>query len=279
MNTPAPLDVKVIYSASKRRRRGWRPSRTGVSIRDSGLVVLGILNLIAAGGLYYGTCWLADPELRLTLIRHLPLPGVDIDAAAEMLTPSQPQSPGSQTPTIVRPAPSATPSTTGQTARAVLLIATVVGWEALAVITACALALLGGALLGQAGTPGLRLAGVILGLVGLVAVGWAAYGLWGQYGRFVPDQLRTDIGGLVLLAALLGLVFGRGIQGLTYLVAITLILSAAGSVLGLYIGAQYDAVKTQELPLPFFVFLVLVFVIHSLWGWILLPLASRIRPY
>ncbi|UCC29101.1 MAG: hypothetical protein JSU86_12965 [Phycisphaerales bacterium] len=297
MNTPAPLDIKVIYSATKRHRRGWWASRAAVPIQDTGLVVLGILNVIAAGGLYYATCWWADPELRFRVLMHTPLPGVDLrEAKLPSASPptgeeAQPiwiisevaKQQGRLPPDLVPDSAEAprdlTANARAQTAQAVKFVGTVVGWEALATIAACALALAGGALVGRAGTAGLRLAGVVVALVGLVAIGWAAYDLWVQYGRLVPDQLRTDIGGLVLLAALAGLVIGRRIRGLTYLAAIILILSAAGSVVGLYVGAQFDAVKPEELPLPFFAFVVVVFVIHSLWGWVLLLLASRIRPY
>ena len=297
MNTPAPLDIKVIYSATKRHRRGWWASRAAVPIQDTGVVVLGILNVIVAGGLYYATCWRADPELRFRVLMHTPLPGVDLQEATlpgavsptgEAAEPvwiiseiarQQGQLPPDLSPGLPKAARDPKANARTQAAQAITFVGTVVGWEALAIIAACSLALAGGALVGRAGTAGLRLAGIVVGSVGLVAVGWAAYHLWVQYGRLVPDQLRTDIGGLVLLAALAGLLIGRRIRGLTYLAGIMLILSAAGSVVGLYIGAQYEAVKPEDLPLPFFAFAVLVFVIHSFWGWVLLLLASRIRPY
>ncbi len=81
---------------------------------------------------------------------------------------------------------------------------------------------------------------------------------------------------LVVVFALMGLIIRRGEKRLTRLAAIILIVSAAGSALGLYIGAHYDAFESEQLFLPFVAFLAVVFVIHSFWGWVLLPLASRI---
>ena len=69
---------------------------------------------------------------------------------------------------------------------------------------------------------------------------------------------------------------GRGAGRLTYLAAIMLILAAAGSAMGLWIGTSYDAIKPHELPTALMPSMVLVFILHSLWGWILVPIASRI---
>jgi hypothetical protein len=83
--------------------------------------------------------------------------------------------------------------------------------------------------------------------------------------------------GPVVVCALLGWAIGRGTRGITYVAAVTLVVSAVGSVVGLYLGTLYDAVEPAELPMPLLPFLATVFLIHSIWGWILLPLASRVR--
>lgn len=285
MDTTQPLEVKVIYSSSKQHRGRLTP-RPGRPAGQSRLVVLGLLNLIAAGAVYYGTCWWADREVRVALLLYTPLMGIDVDEAASFL-------PGSQgLPSESRPAPaphesveqpaadsgSETPrkEQQGDPGNPELFVGTAVGWEVLSVLSACALAFSGGALLSRGGRS-LRIAGFVVGVVGLGLVGWQAYELWQRYASFAPDQQRLDIGGLVLLFALIGIASGRGVRGWTYLAGILLIVAAAGSTFGLYVGRQYGAFDLTGLPLSFPVLLVAVFVIHSLWGWILLPLAARIR--
>ena len=164
----------------------------------------------------------------------------------------------------------------GATSEAILFVGTAIGWEALATLAACALALSGGTLLGRAGGAGWRRGVLILCLLTLATLGWAALGLWTKYERLTPDLLRYGIAVFVVLVALTGLALRRGEKLLTYLAAIVLILSAAGSVVALCIGSRYEAVNPAELPMPFVIFLALVFALHSLWGWILLPLASRV---
>ncbi len=285
MDTAQPLEVKVVYSSSKQHRVRRTP-RAGRPAGNSRLVVLGLLNLSVAGAVYFGTCWWADRELRVVLLLHTPLTWIDVEEAASFL-------PGSQTlPSHSRPAgvtPESVEETVtgsgseapreepqGETGRPELFVGTAVGWEVLSVLSACALAFSGGALLSRGGRS-LRIAGIVVGVVGLGVVGWQAYELWQRYASFAPDQQRLDIGGLVLLFALIGVASGWGVRGWTFLAGILLIVAAAGSSFGLYIGRQYGAFDFTGLPLSFPVLLVVVFAIHSLWGWILLPLAARIR--
>jgi hypothetical protein len=283
MDRTRPLEIKVVYSASKQ----GRPARR-VRVRPSGharLVVLGLLNLLAAGGVYYGTCWQADPELRIALITHTPLRGVDIDQAAALLPGSRTQAaqrePGGTAPgpavndpdEPVEPAAADAPRGASQPG---LFVGTVLAWEALCVLSACALALSGGALLARGGRAW-RGVGIIAGVGGLLLLGWQAYGLWQRFEAFVPDQQRLDAGAVVVLFALIGLIVARGARGLTCLAALLVIVAAAGSVFGLHVVRQYEAFDPTRLPISFPWLLILVFVLHSLWGWILLPLAWRIR--
>lgn len=276
MASAPPLDIKVVYSSSRRYRLGGRILRGGGPTPRSRLLLLGLVNLLAASGLYYATWWLADPELRIKLIFHTPLPGVSPQMTAGVLVPPRPKLSPSRPPAAVGQAPGAVHSAKGVSTDALIFVGTVVAWEILATIAACALALSGGTLVGYPESGRWRRGVLILALLALAALGWAMLGLWTRYQRFTPDQLRYGVASLVVLIALIGLFIRRGARTLTFLAAIVLIISAAGSAVGLYIGKQYDAIKPEELPLPFLAFVTLVFVIHSLWGWILLPLASRV---
>ena len=276
MASAAPLDIKVVYSSSRRHPRRGRNLRGGGPTPRSRLLLLGLVNLLAASGLYYTTWWLADPELRIKLIFHTPLPGMSPQMTAGVLVPPRPKLSPPPPRAVVGQAPGAAHSVKGVSTDALIFVGTVVAWETLATIAACALALSGGTLVGFAESGRWRGVVIILALLALAALGWAMLGLWTKYQRFTPDQLRYDVASLVVLIALMGLFIRRGARRLTFLAAIVLIISAAGSAVGLYIGKQYDAVKPEELPLPFLAFVILVFVIHSLWGWILMPLASRV---
>src|SRR3990172_2018373 len=88
MTTSAPLEVKVIFDASSRGRR--RPTRRvshspRVS-RSSPWIVLGLLNFLAAGGLYYATWWRVDPFIYMTLMLKTPV-DMDLNMAAGIFMP------------------------------------------------------------------------------------------------------------------------------------------------------------------------------------------------
>ena len=282
MNSTPPLNIKVVYSVSKRQRKPRRVSYGGGTKRGRLLWLLGLLNLVAAGGLYYGSWWPVDKELYLKLMLHTPLPGVDLDAASDLMGDrGAPDSGAPQSQLEPETAPSAGQSPSegsrfsGRTTQ-VVMVATVYSWLTLVTVAASALALSAGSALGRAGGPFGRRVGLILLLGTVLALGWGACSVWIDYGMgYPPNHLRIGMGGLVLLAALLGLAIGRGTRGLTYLAAIMLILSAAGSAVALYLGAMCDAVGPERATLQF---LALIFVIQSLWGWVLLPPASRAVP-
>ncbi len=273
MGTAPQLEIKVIYGASSRNRRRPRTGFRGYVTRSTRWVALSVVNLLVATGLYYGTWWLADPELRVKLIMHTEFTGVNLNAVAAELIPAKPMSPGAQTPPAAVKAPIATPTVEGPTTLGFMFVATAIGWEFLSTVTICVVALSSGALLHKWGSRKLHIWCALLGVVALCALGWKIHGSWSDYGRFVPDQLRLGIGLLVVAAVLSGLLMGRRAKGLTYLAAFALIFSAGSTVLGLYIGAECDAIKPQHASA---MFLVTVFVLHSLWGWILLPAASRL---
>ena len=106
-----------------------------------------------------------------------------------------------------------------------------------------------------------------------VILAWLTFDILSECDRgFPPSYLRAWMAGLVCLSALIGLAIGRGVRELTRLAAVTVILAAVGTAVGLYLGGQCGAVSAERSsPL----ILLLAFVVHSLYGWILLPLSFR----
>ena len=233
-----------------------------------------MFNLLAAGGLSYITWWRVDPFIYDVFTWKTPLPGVDADQAAAQLFPNLSAS-VERTPVPAGQAePADAPKYAGKTAT-VIIGTTAYAWLTLAVIASCALALSAGTALGRAGGLVLRRVGVILAVGGVLALGWAAYEVFSEHGlQYAPRQLRIGMTALVLLAALVGLAIGRGTRGLARLAAITLILSAVGTAVGLHLGGQCDAVSPEQSAL---LFVFLAFILHSLYGWILLLATRRIR--
>jgi hypothetical protein len=243
-----------------------------------------VLNLIVAGALCYGTWWRVDPYLYMTMMLHTPVPvqGVDLDEAATHILGISPEESGSTVPMPAADADSPLPAPNppertqqyrSDTAQAVIFGSAYI-WLALATIACCVVAASGGASLGRAGGRPIRTFGVIAASGGMLALVYVVYQMWGEYGwQYRPTHWRTGMSLLVLLTAFAGLVVARGARRLTRLAAVLLIVSAAGSVAGLYLGAQAGAIPVeQSTPM----FLALVFIIHSLYGWILLPVSSRV---
>ncbi len=277
MPPPAPLEVKTIYTAQK-GRRGPRPAfRRGPATGGVSLVLLGLLNLVAAGGLYYATWWRVDPFLYLTLMMKTPV-DVDLEAAGTIFGVP----PGGRTgrseraasePRLGEPA-LREPPWGKQTAQKVIPIAAY-SWLTLATVAVIALSLASGAALGRGGGTVWRRLGVVLTIGTLLGLGFAVYRVWTVYGiQYRPDHLRIGMAGLAFLGLTVGLLIGRGVRGLTRLSAIVLILSALGSALGLYLGSGCGAIDPKQSTPAYLGF---VFVIHSAWGWVLLAAAGRVR--
>lgn len=276
MPTAPTLDVKVIYSAAKRRRANVRPRAAGAPSQSSRLVLLAVLNLVVAGSLYYGIWWRVDKFIYLKLMLTMPLPGVDVDAATGFLRPNPAgaaESPPAAT-DEVGPVPTSgfAPETTQ-----VVMVATSYGWLALATFATCVLAFSAGTLFGWRGGQAWRRAGLVLAGIALLVLIGAACASWSKYGaEYPPAHLRVGYGMLGVLITLVGLTVGRGLHGWLRGAAVAIILAGAGSALAVYLGTLCDAIRPDELPISLVPFLVLVFAVHSLWGWILLPIASRI---
>ena len=235
------------------------------------LLLLGVLNLVASGGLYYATWWHADPFIYLTLMMKTPV-DVDPGAVGAMFGVS-PEAPSSQKGPGVSEQEPEGPVWSGKTAQLAIPI-TSYSWLTLATIAFCALSLASGATLGRAGGSTWRRIGVVVAIIAALGLGYAVYSVWSEYGaRFRPNHLRIGMGGLAILVLMIGVSFGRGARGLTRLAAIVLILSAMGTAAGLYIGHRCGAVDPAwSTP----AYIGLAFGVHSLWGWILLVVSGRI---
>jgi len=83
------------------------------------------------------------------------------------------------------------------------------------------------------------------------------------------------MGGVVLVTALIGLAVGRAARGLARLAAIMLVLSAAGTAIGLSIGFGYGALPAEQ-STPLYLFFA--FLVHSCYGWIQFPILARMGP-
>ena len=272
MSNPQPLEVKVIYSASsrRRRRRGVRVSRSSPrGPRRTGLFALALLNLAAAGGLYHWTWWKVDPEIYLQLSLQAEIPNTVIRPAADATDAaiSALENPFA----VTAPAGSAVPLVSK---RQMVIVGSAYGWLTLATLSAIALAMSGAMLLERFLGSWLRWVGLAATVVGVCAAAWvvldvAAKAGWG----FKVSEWRQGMGGLVVLAALVGLSIGDRSRGFTRLAALLLILLGAGSAGGLYLLSRFDALSPER-STP--MFLAGAFIVHALWGFILIPLASRI---
>lgn len=275
MTTSTPLEVKVIFDASSRGRRRTtrRVSRPQRISRSSPWIILGILNFLIAGGLYYATWWRVDPFIYMTLMLKTPV-DVDLNMAAGifMPRPTEPHEPAPLSVVEQPSSPSVALSYTGRTAQ-MMIGGAAYGWLTLATLAACALSVSAGAAIGRIGGQRGRRVGTLLALTLTLVLTVAALVVWNQFGRkYLPIHLRMGMGGLVLVTGLVGLAVGRAARGLARLSAITLILSAFGTVTGLYLGSRCGAIPpAQSTPL----YLALAFFIHSGYGWIQLPILSR----
>lgn len=238
------------------------------------------MNLFMALALGYATWWPADHFLVQKFCFNTPLlttdpetgslKAMDIDEVGRMfgIVPR----PGSERLPLPSADTSKSPEANG-VRDATILWATGYGWLTLSTIACAALALSGGAAWGRAGGPALRRVGVILFGGGLLGLAWAAYESYSRYAaKFPPDHLRWGMIGLLTLLLFMGVMIGRGVRGLARCAAILLILSAAGSAVGLYLGAQCGALSPERST---FLTMCGVFVVHSLYGWLLLPISSR----
>lgn len=259
MTDTGTLEVKVVYSASGRQRRIPRSRRFRRTTPASRLAVFGFINLLVAGAAYYAVWWKAEPELRFKLLMNTPLPGMDAEKSAD----APPRTPEEQA-----------EITRAQTAQATLFVGSVVGWLTLATISLALLAASGGALVAK-GNNALRVFAVFLAMAAFAWALWYMYERWVQYERFVPSHLRLCVGSLLLIIALVTLLINRGARKLSFTAGGVLLLSAVATVAALHIGRQFNAIKAEELFIPFWALAALLFAVQALWGLAMFPLATR----
>jgi len=270
-----PLDIKVVYSASGRpaRARRARPVSPG-GRRNTAWVVLGIFNIAAAGALCWATWWPADRFIFETFVWKTPIPGVDLHAVAGIFGVHPDQAEGVRRDEVPTEEPAESPTFTGETAR-LIIGGSAYTWLTLATVAACALAMAGGAGLAAAGGAPWRRVGWILSAGAVMGLAWGAYDTWTEFGMEFPTETnRAGMAGLVILCLVVGLAAGRHPRGLSRFAAVMLVLSALVSVGGLLLGDACGAIEPEHSAIGF---LAIVFVIHSVYGWILFPVASRLR--
>ncbi len=275
MTSTTPLDVKVVYEGSSRSRaRGGGKPRAAGRRAGVSLAVFGVLNVLAAGGLCYAIWWPADKYIAVNMILRTPIE-VDVNAAAKMIVPGLAARPRVTNAEEEPPQePVEQPTISGRTAQ-IVIPATGYSWLTLSTIACCVVGLAGGTAFGRAGGSRWRRAGVILSAGGAIGLAFVAFDAWMEYGvQFPVSTLRFGMAGLVGWTVLLGLAMGRAVRGLSRLAAIVTILAAVGSIAALVLGRLTGAVKAEEAPL---LFMLVVFTLHSLWGWVLSYLSPRVR--
>ena len=274
MSTARPLDIKVIYSASSRRPR--KPGRAAVSTprsRATSWALLGAMSLIVAGVLTYATWWPVDKFIYLTFTWKTPVLGVDANAAAGALFPNLAAAANSEANPPIDEEPVEAHRYVGETAT-IIIGATAYSWLTLSTVAVGLLALFSGAAFGRAGGTQARRVGVILAAGGVLLLAWQAFDIFSQYDRgFPPSLLRAWMAGLIAVAALIGLAIGRGVRGLGRTAGVAVIIAAVGTAVALHLGKQCGAVSAEYSSL---LFLLFAFLIHSLYGWILLFFSFRL---
>lgn len=304
MSSTTPLEIKVIYSASdrpRRRRRIAKPrsriSPPTSSIVDGpaypvvrvtarargGWIIFGLLNVVIAGGLYYGTWWKADKFIYETFVWRTPVVGMDIDAFMRQIFPGytaaaasaddRPETEGTDE-TPGDDSAAAAPRFVGKTATTVIGV-TAYGWLTMSTISYCALALAGGIAVVRVGGKALQRIGLILVVGGALFLIWQGYGIYTEYKlAYPPNYLRLGMGALAIWFLPVGMAFNRAHIGITRLAAIILIVSGGCSAVAIYLGHQTGAIE-QEWAGP--IVLLLAFAAHSFYGWILLAASARLN--
>lgn len=268
-----PLEIKVVYPLSARGRSVSRPVRAAVRpVSASGALRLGLLNILVAGLLYYAAWWQADPFIFRTLMMKtpLPMPGFDLSHMSSMFK-SQPAE--LNEPPVVE-ATITTIYNIGGIAAAKTMGSVAYTWLTLSTGAALALALAGGASLGSRLDPSWRRKWTILVGGGALVILWLVYDTATSYGwKYPVNYSRWGAGAIVAFAVLVGLVISARSRALSRLAAVALLLSAIGSGVGIYLWGQCGALEGTYSSIPF---IVGVFVVHSLYGWLLWwPLSTR----
>lgn len=275
MKPNSPIDIKVIYGSSS-KQPGPPVKRGGTAKKTNAIWSLALINMFVSGALYYGTWWEVDPFLYMTLIMKTPLAvDVDLDAAAAAMFGIQPSSRKPRTlPADQSPETKQQTQWSGKTSQFIIPLMSYM-WLTLATVASGLLAMSSGSLLSKARSGQSKLTGrVCIGVTLLILITFIVI-IWSRYGvGYHPNHLRIGMAGFVLLCLTVGLTLAARSSGLARLSSIGLIVSACCSVLGIIFGYYCGAIESEYYT---FVFIVLVFLIHSGWGWILFFLLKSNR--
>ncbi len=271
MKPDAPLEIKVLYDASSRSRSRTMRA-TGATTRRAPGLWLGVMNLLVAAVLYYGTWWQVDPFLYMTLIMKTPVAvDVDMNQVAAQMFGIKPEKPN---PAETKNEEDASFQFSGKTAQ-ILIPAMSYGWLAFSTLASCWLAISSGAFVSRARNLATKKIGVIAVVATTLILGAYIFYVWSNFGmQYKPDHLRTGMAGLVLVSAAIGILLVRMLAGVTRTASYFLILSAFFSVAGLMIGYYCGAIDEKYATIPY---VAMVFGIHSIWGLILLVISLRSR--
>ncbi len=279
--TTAPFEIKVVYDASQRKRRGAIVrSSSARTTRAPGMALAlgGLLNIAIAGAMYFVTWQVADPFLGTTIIKKTPM-DVPAKFAANPFGITSAPGPGtaeleSQQDQESLDKINSAPRWSGKTAQWLVPV-TAFGWLALTTAGACAVALAGGSWFGFSAGGWFRTLGQFGALILIAALGLIGWKLWAEYkAGYKVEHLRLGMGGITLLFAFLGLAMAGSARGITKLAGVTVILAAIGTAAGIWLWTQTGALDLQYADWPK---LAAAFGIHSAWGVVLLLSANRIR--
>ena len=278
--TAAPFEIKVVYDAARSKRRGTvvQTSSHAMARGSVNWLALGaVLNIAIAGAMYWTTWWKADPFLYLTMLKKTPM-DVSPDFAAnpfgfrsarrvsEPEVEPQPQ----ETP----PAADGSPRWTGKIAQRLIPV-TAYAWLTFTTAGVFAVGMAGGAWLGALGGHWIRVCGFVGLLLLLCGLGYFAYQIWAKYEMMYQVwQLRVGMGLLTLLMALMGLALASRVRGITRLAGFSVLLAALGTVAGIWLWAQSGAL---DMPYARWQWLLRAFLVHGVWGFVLLGAANRVR--
>jgi hypothetical protein len=277
--TSAPFEIKVVYDASQRRRRGAvvrTASAQTVRGRGSIFVFGGLLNLLVAVAMYYVIWHMADPFLAITMIKKMPVEMPANVAANPFVFGSAPEAevgqPAQEQESNVEV--SFTPRWGGKTAQG-LIAGAAYGWLAMATAAACAVALAAGSWLGYSAGSWVRLLGLLCTLLLAAALGWISWEIWQEYKTgYKVEHLRLGMGGVTLLFVFLGMAMSAKARGITKTAGIVVVLAAIATAVGIWLWTQTGALDIQYASWSK---IGAAFGIHAAWGLVLLVTANRIR--
>ncbi|MGB0714867.1 MAG: hypothetical protein ACPGXK_03260 [Phycisphaerae bacterium] len=269
ISSPA-AEPKVQRTQSNRRRVATNAAGTG-----RGLITLGLFSLLICAGLTYGIWWEIDKKfIGPRILTKTPIDDIDLTEVANLFGAAPPvevkDSQAGTDPVELDEGPE--PVFTGETARNIIL-GTAYGWETIATLSCAVLALAAGAGWGRRGGGRVRVLGMVLGVLMLGGLGWKGFEAWQEHGvGLPPDTIRIGVAGLIAVAAMLGIAFGRGTGRLYTLAAVGLFFAAIASVVALSLGNLAGAVEAKYLEPRW---LGMVFMAHSLWAWMIMIFGRR----